>query len=758
MNIRTPRVSPQDRTWGSPLGLPAGGRHAAGLHAAGLKPCPTYVLGAVSTFLILAAIPLSAQDRPSQPPVFRAETPLVVVDAVVLDDDGTPVADLTAADFEVKDGDVRQTVQLFQVVTAAPRSAAHAARSESPPFATNVGVEARAARTFVLFFDDVHLTHEHGERARQAMGRFVETELRDGDLVSVVVPGRALRWHARLPEGREQLVRLVGSLEGAYVPDPSSERMSDYEAYRIHVFQDEAVADRVDRRWQNARVLGREAVNPLAGRGFEPQNRGGTVGIIKQDIAIRAAAIYANTAARNRATLVALARTMESLAAVRGRKSLILVSPGFIDDQERRDAREVIHAARQANVALYFVDARGLQTGSAFSQAESVGAVDFRDIAAVNADISLDAEGAETLAVQTGGFSVRNRNDLEASLRRIGRESEVYYLLGYQPSETGKPGSFRRIEVRVNRRDVQVRARRGYYVGKPPDGDERAAEGSKAEEDLDELQRATESPFDLAGIPLRVSAFVFGEASPGKAVTVLAADVDLRAFAFERRGRELQDVIELRMLATHQESGTTERYERQVQMTFPAGTRFGEDAWHTVTQEFPLAPGRYQARVAVRDRRGGSIGAVTHEFDVPQPGAFRMTSPILTDTVETPESRADAPKPVLVVRRAFPAGSTLYYQFNVTGAARDAGAGTRVAASHEVRRIADGSVVKRMEPRVIAQSPGGALSRFSGVSLRGIEAGAYALVLRVIDELGHRSIERTEPFTILPHAHRAGNP
>ena len=33
-----------------------------------------------------------------------------------------------------------------------------------------------------------------------------------------------------------------------------------------------------------------------------------------------------------------------------------------------------------------------------------------------------------------------------------------------------------------------------------------------------------------------------------------------------------------------------------------------------------------------------------------------------------------------------------------------------------------------------------------------------ALVLRVIDELGHRSIERTEPFTILPHAHRAGNP
>jgi VWFA-related protein len=708
-------------------------------------------------WVLIAATTVAVAQQPSTAPTFRTESPLVVVDAVVVDRDGRPITGLTASDFEVRDEGVAQQVELFQVVSSGPGALPDAPSQAAPAvFATNIGPDAKIARTFVVFFDDVHLTREHGDRAKGAVARFFDSELRDGDLVSLVVPGKALRWHARLPDGRAQLARIVGSLQGLYAPDPSTDRMSDYEAYRIHVFSDEVVAERVDRRWRNARALGREPVDLQRDRGFEPQNRGGNIGIIKQDIAIRAAAHYTNTAARNRATFSALARTIESLGSVRGRKSLILISPGFIEDQERRDSRDVIDAARRANVALYFVDARGLVAGSSFGQAEAVGPVDFRDLGATLADIALDAEGAETLAVQTGGFSVRNKNDLEDALRRIARESDMYYLLGYQPSETAKPDSYRRIEVRVNRRDVEVRARRGYYAGLRAAGGKRAVRA--AGDVTEELDRATDSPFDLGGIPLRASAYVFGESSPGKALTVLAAEVDLRAFQFARQGAQLRDVAEFRMLATHQESGTTERYERQVEMTFPATAQFGEDAWHTLTQEFPLQPGTYQARVAVRDRHSGKIGAVTYEFEVPEPGAFRVTSPVITDTVETSSGGGVAPKPVLVVRRAFPAGSTLYYQFSVIGAARDPAAGTRVAASHEVRRRSDGTVVKRMEPRMITPSPGGALTRFSGLSLSGIEAGEYELVLRVVDQLSNRSLERLEPFTILPHARRAGNP
>ena len=697
----------------------------------------------------LCAIALSAglagQQTP-QPPAFRTGTDLVIVDAVVVDRKGQPVTDLTAADFEVRDEGEPQTIQLFQTISAASSDSV-ATRTQTSRFnySTNVGIDARPSRAFVLFFDDVHLAQEEGDRARAAIASFIAREVRDGDLVSLVAPGRALRWHARLPDGRSELTHIVASLKGLFLPDLSTERMSDHEAYRIHVFQDEVVADQVDRRWKSFRVLGREPTNPLTDKGFQPENRGGNVGVIKQDIAIRAAAVYQQAAARNRATLDSVARTLDGLAAVRGRKSLILLSPGFIEDQERRESRFAIEAARQANVALYFVDARGLLAGTPFAQAQFGPPLDARDLNAANADLTLSAEGAETLAVQTGGFSVRNRNDLDEGLARIGRESQVYYLVGYQPAKAGAPGAFRRIEVKVKRPDVQVRARRGYYPGGAP------RDTSKGEPFVaDELARATESPYELAAVPLRGTAFVFGQNDAGKAVVMLAVESDLRSFEFKPREGRLVDQLDLRMIVTRQETGESERHERQVEMSFPATTRFSEDAWHGLTAEFGLVPGRYQARMAVRDKNSGRIGAITHTFEVPRLDGLRITTPILTDTIEAPSLASQAPpKPVLVVRRTFPAGATLYYQFNVLGAGLDQASLPRVVSGHEIRRL-DGTSVRRMEPRPIAGAAGGGLSRFSGVSLAGVPSGDYELLLHVVDEVRSQTVEMREPFTILP--------
>jgi hypothetical protein len=104
---------------------------------------------------------------------------------------------------------------------------------------------------------------------------------------------------------------------------------------------------------------------------------------------------------------------------------------------------------------------------------------------------------------------------------------------------------------------------------------------------------------------------------------------------------------------------------------------------------------------------------------------------------------------VLVVRRTFPAGPTLYYQFSVLGAARDPAGAPRVVASHEIRR-ADGTLVRGIEPRPMATGKEGGLSRLSGLSLAALEAGDYELVLRVTDEIGRQTVERREPFAILP--------
>ena len=316
----------------------------------------------------------------------------------------------------------------------------------------------------MLVFDDLHLTREQGEPARVALLQFIRTQLADGDLVSLVVPGMALRWHARLPAGRDELLRIAEGLQGRFQPEPTFERITDYEAYRIHVFQDEAVANAVDRRWRNYRQLGREATNLATDRGFQPQERGGNAGVIQQDLAIRAADVYSRLMARNRVTLGSMKAMVEGLEAVRGRKSVLLFSAGLIEDQEQIDARHVLDAARRANVAVYFIDVRGIVTGSAFSSAQFGSPLDTRDVGFANAQIELEVQGSENLALDTGGFSVRNANDLDAALGRISRELSSYYLLGFQPSRTGAEGAYRKLQVRVRRLGVTVRARKGYHV------------------------------------------------------------------------------------------------------------------------------------------------------------------------------------------------------------------------------------------------------------------------------------------------------
>ena len=113
---------------------------------------------------------------------------------------------------------------------------------------------------------------------------------------------------------------------------------------------------------------------------------------------------------------------------------MILVSEGFVYDPSNRRLRTVTEAARRANAALYFVDTRGLEALSMQYSAEFGPPMADADRLGAIADIGREGDGAEALASDTGGFSVRNTNDFAAGIVRIARESESYYLLGYVPA------------------------------------------------------------------------------------------------------------------------------------------------------------------------------------------------------------------------------------------------------------------------------------------------------------------------------------
>src|SRR6185436_10396772 len=113
-----------------------------------------------------------------------------------------------------------------------------------------------------------------------------------------------------------------------------------------------------------------------------------------------------------------------------------------------------------------FLDARGLLAGPSGLQADVAQPADLQDrsTGAGLDEVREGSEGSEGLALDTGGLVLRNANDLGAGLDRIGKEARSYYLLGYAPTNRAADGRFRRIEVKVARPGVALRARRGYFA------------------------------------------------------------------------------------------------------------------------------------------------------------------------------------------------------------------------------------------------------------------------------------------------------
>lgn len=110
-----------------------------------------------------------------------------------------------------------------------------------------------------------------------------------------------------------------------------------------------------------------------------------------------------------------------------------------------------LHALAAANVALYYIDPRGLVH-------------DGPDITSTGPTPVRDAGGGDTFdhaiafAHETGGTAFVRSNLFDRALEQVWRESADYYLLGYEPPvNDGRPHE---ITVEVRRKGLDVRARK----------------------------------------------------------------------------------------------------------------------------------------------------------------------------------------------------------------------------------------------------------------------------------------------------------
>lgn len=683
------------------------------------------------------------QPTPTPEPVsevFTGEVEQVVVDVVVLDEDGEPVEGLTAADFVLKDEGERRDIISFEVVDPPPVSEAESVAQPLPRLVTNQEQEQEQhGRSFLIFFDDIHMSPLNAHRAKQAIAAFLDNGVRSGDRVTLVSTGGDAWWSARMPRGREDLIEVLEHLEGRRIPDNAFERVTDYEAVQIHVYHNAQVAERLLQRFERFDSHSRRQFYDDQRRSIEEIYHRGAIDPFVEN---RAAQAYLRLRSRLEVTLNLLARTLSSLEDTGGRKSVLLVGEGFASDPTNDTFRRVQEAARRANAAVYFIDTNGLEALSGIYSAEFGAGPPERDLLTAIADVTNEAEGAVGLALDTGGFAVRDTNDLDGGITRIGRESRMYYLLGYSPGAIAHDGKFRRIQVEVKRDGVEVRARRGYYAPFP-DG---AEPPSYAPEVDPEMQRALDAPGAIDGIPLRATTYSLQDTGAGKVRVYLMAEVDLSAVAFpELEGRGLANLDTL-VVATSRETGEFYRNDQAVDLEARKEKPDGP-VWYGFTREFDMSPGRYQSKVVVRDANTQKVGSVLLEFDVPRLDQLRVTTPILSSRLQPGSGGLATPAPV--VARRFQRSDPLFCRFEVDGAQRGEDGLPKVSASH-LLRTAQGRVLGRAAETLIEPTSLGALVRLIQLPLSGLEPGEYELVLDVKDELSDQTRRLVEPFTVAP--------
>jgi hypothetical protein len=368
-----------------------------------------------------------------------------------------------------------------------------------------------------------------------------------------------------------------------------------------------------------------------------------------------------------------------------------------------------------------------------------------RDMGPVMADVTQESAGSEYLARDTGGFVIRNTNDLSGGIQRIARESLGFYLLGYTPSNTARDGAYRRIEVKVRNKDLNVRARQGYYA---PRSD--AASGDADEGSDPDLQIALDSPYLTDEIPLRLTDYVRDEVLLGKARTLIALEIDITDVKYQKdaEGR-LVGKLNLLLVVAYRDTSEVEREDTELEIVLrPDSVGQPDGTWYAVTREFQLPPGSYQAKVVVRDPSDRKIGTVAHEFEVPELDEWRVSTPILSDRI-VGGTAGVPPAAQILARRQFAAGGALFCQFDVYGATKGEITGMpRVSAGYALVR-SDGRTVQRGAPTAIEPTSLGFVSRLWGLPLEHVEAGEYELVITVKDEIADEVQTLREPLTVI---------
>lgn len=254
---------------------------------------------------------------------------------------------------------------------------------------------------------------------------------------------------------------------------------------------------------------------------------------------------------------------------------------------------EIFQQAQRANVAIYPIDVCGLRPPGAIVP-RPCDTDPFR------------LEFLQVLAENSGGRAIINTNDFGPPVEGVFRENDSYYLLGYSSESPKGEGHFRRIDIRVNRANVEVRARTRHFAELDPvkSGSPPASARAKALAGL----------LPKSDIELRVSAAPF--VIPGR------RDVALAVLTLSANGLSQGTVVptgELTVLFRAFDPEGRPRGSREMTIPRSSGSGSNLDA-REIIGGLELRAGHYEIRAAVEVKGTERSGSVYADLEVPDFG------------------------------------------------------------------------------------------------------------------------------------------
>ncbi len=445
--------------------------------------------------------------------------------------------------------------------------------------------------------------------------------------------------------------------------------------------------------------------------------------------------------------LLAIRAISKSLERVDERKSMLYFSGGLTRNGIENEAslRAATNEAAKANLAIYSVDARGLQALTPVGDASqgSLRGNSAYSGGAATAQLSANfgsQETLSTLSTETGGKAFFDANDFAPAFQQVEHDTEAYYLLGFHSTNQRRDGSYRHLTVKVDRNDVTLQYRPGYYAA----SDFQHQKTEDREEALTEQMRSDLPATDVA---VYLQAMYFRENKdsyfvpvslivPGSQIPfVQGGDRDKAALDIMGQVKDAQGLVVGNVRQTVKLAVDASQQVKRKNIQYSTG--------------FVLAPGRYHLKFVVRENQTGNMGSFETDIQVPdlKKSPLKMSS-VVVASQRTPDAERHATSPLVRdglewvpnVAHVFRQDQHLYFLYEVYDPAREKSAkDDAVKVLTSIEFMNNGTKVYETEPvtaRAINDVEHDAVAFEFDVPLAALKPGTYICQVNVIDDAG----------------------